>query len=104
MTALDTIRTALEYMAHYDDSPDNMDDPCVADGHILADKAREALAELPKLKAEMDEAAEHITWYLGEIPLQPEPHNWLIRNGYKDTSYQECIYGQEIYTEEGGAK
>lgn len=26
-----------------------------------------------------------------------KPHNWLIRNGYKDESYQESVYGQEIY-------
>ena len=47
-------------------------------------------------KREMDEAAEHINNYLQEISANPEPHNWLIRNGYKDESYQECLFGQEI--------
>ena len=54
-------------------------------------------AENARLKIEMDEAAEHINDYLQEIPLFPKAHNWLIRNGYKDESYQSDIYGQEIY-------
>ncbi len=49
-----------------------------------------------RLKKEMDEAAEHINLYLQEIPTNPQAHNWLIRNGYKDESYQSDIYGQEI--------
>lgn len=53
----------------------------------------EAVARLEK---EMDEAAEYINFYLQEIPLNPQAHNWLIRNGYKDESYQESFYGQEI--------
>jgi hypothetical protein len=51
-------------------------------------------------KREMDEAAEHINCYLQEISANPEPHNWLIRNGYKDESYQECLFGQEIVKED----
>lgn len=50
-------------------------------------------------KREMDEAAEHINEYLQEIPTMPKAHNWLIRNGYKDTSYQASVYGQEIVDE-----
>lgn len=50
-------------------------------------------------KREMDEAAEHVNVLLQEIPTNPRPHNWLIRNGYKDESYQECFFGQEIYDE-----
>ena len=52
--------------------------------------------ENARLKKEMDEAAEYINDYLQEIPLFPKAHNWLIRNGYKDESYQNDIYGQEI--------
>lgn len=54
-------------------------------------------------KREMDEAAEHINDYLQEIPTMARPHNWLIRNGYKDTSYQASVYGQEIYEEDKNA-
>ena len=36
-------REALEYIAHYCDDRYRMDDPCCADGHILAGKAKEAL-------------------------------------------------------------
>ena len=53
--------------------------------------------ENARLKKEMDEAAEYINDYLQEIPMSYRPHNWLIRNGYKDESYQESVYGQEIY-------
>lgn len=52
--------------------------------------------ENARLKQEMNEAAEHINDYLQEIPCYPKAHNWLIRNGFKDESYQECFYGQEI--------
>lgn len=45
---------------------------------------------------ELDEAAMYINLYLGEIPLNPAAHNWLIRNGYRDESYQEATYGQEV--------
>ena len=34
---------ALEFIAHYDDDIYQRDDPCCADGHILAGKAKEAL-------------------------------------------------------------
>lgn len=34
---------ALEFIAHYNDNEAQMDDPCCADGHILAGKAKEAL-------------------------------------------------------------
>lgn len=37
------LQTALEYIAHYDDNEEQMDDPCCGDGHTLAGKAREAL-------------------------------------------------------------
>lgn len=55
--------------------------------------------QISQLKCEMDEAAEHIQDYLQEIPTYPKAHNWLIRNGYQDTSYQADIYGQEIHEE-----
>lgn len=55
--------------------------------------------QISQLKCEMQEAAELITCYLQEIPLNPKAHNWLIRNGYKDESYQADIYGQEIHKE-----
>lgn len=54
------------------------------------------IAEHARIRKEMDEAAEHINNYLQEIPANPRAHNWLIRNGYKDLSYQESVYGQEI--------
>jgi hypothetical protein len=44
------------------------------------------------VKREMDEAAEFIDDYLREIPVYRPPHDWLIRNGYKDTSYQNDIF------------
>ena len=53
--------------------------------------------ENARLKKEMDEAAEYINDYLQEISAYYKAHNWLIRNGYKDESYQESVYGQEIY-------
>lgn len=37
------LKEALEKIAHYCDDPYNMDDPCVADGHILSGIAKEAL-------------------------------------------------------------
>lgn len=37
------LREALEFIAHYNDNEAQMDDPCCADGHILAGKAKEAL-------------------------------------------------------------
>lgn len=45
---------------------------------------------------EMDTAARLINIYLDHIPLSPHGHNWLIRNGYTDKSYQGHIYGQEL--------
>ena len=55
--------------------------------------------QISRLKCEMDEAAEHIRDYLQEIPTYPKAHNWLIRNGYQDTSYQADVFGQEIHKE-----
>lgn len=40
------LHEALEKIAHYDDDRDGMDDPGCADGHICADIARKALADL----------------------------------------------------------
>ena len=54
-------------------------------------------AENARMKQEMNEAAAFINLYLQEIPLHYEPHNWLIRNGYKDESYQSSTFGQEIF-------
>ena len=34
---------ALEFIAHYNDDEEQMDDPYCSDGHILAYKAKEAL-------------------------------------------------------------
>lgn len=45
-----------------------------------------------KMRKEMDEAAEHINAYLNEIPINRVPHDWLIRNGYKDESYQSSLF------------
>lgn len=58
------------------------------------------VADNARLKKEMDEAAEYINDYLQEIPSCPKAHNWLIRNGYKDESYQETLYGQELVKDE----
>ena len=46
-------------------------------------------------KREMDEAAEFINDYLQEIPLFRPPHDWLVRNGYTDTSYQNGVFAEE---------
>ena len=48
--------------------------------------------ERERLRKEMDEAAEHINSYLNEIPINRVPHDWLIRNGYKDVSYQHNMF------------
>ena len=53
------------------------------------------------VKREMDEAAEFIDDYLREIPVYRPPHDWLIRNGYKDTSYQNDIFEDD--EQHGGA-
>ena len=37
------VHEALEFIAQYNDNEFQMDDPCCADGHILAGKAKEAL-------------------------------------------------------------
>lgn len=50
-------------------------------------------------KREMDGAAEHVLDCLQRTPLDPKAHNWLIRNGYKDISYQADVFGQEIVNE-----
>jgi len=42
------LREALEKIAHYTDNRDAMDDPGCADGHILADIAKTALAAPPR--------------------------------------------------------
>lgn len=64
------------------------------------EKEHEGLrSQISQLKCEMQEAAELINCYLQEIPLNPKAHNWLIRNGYKDESYQADIYAQEIHKE-----
>ena len=63
---------------------------------LLEGEVENALEQAHK---EIEEAAEHINDFLQEIPLNPSPHNWLIRNGFKDESYQADIYGQEIHKE-----
>ena len=50
-------------------------------------------------KREMDEAATFINKYLEDAALDPKAHNWLIRNGYQDASYQADTFGQEIVKE-----
>lgn len=70
-------------------------DRCDGDCEIV--EHERIVAENARLKKEMDEAAEYINGYLQEIPTCYKPHNLLIRNGYKDESYQESVYGQEIY-------
>ena len=43
-------------------------------------------------KRELAEAAEYINDYLQEIPLYRPGHDWLVRNGFEDTSYQNDIF------------
>ena len=62
----------------------------------IAAEFRELEAAAKLYAEEMDKASEFITDYLQEIPLCKEPHNWLIRNGYEDKSYQGVSFGQEI--------
>lgn len=47
------------------------------------------------VKREMNEAAEFINDYLQEIPVCRKPHDWLVRNGYTDTSYQNAVFAEE---------
>ena len=60
---------------------------------VIADRL-EAAAKHEK--AEMDDAARFINEFLDANPLWKEAHNWLIRNGYEDKSYQGDFWGQEI--------
>lgn len=59
----------------------------------LADRLEAAL------KREIYEAVKFVNEYLEDAALNPKAHNWLIRNGYQDTSYQADIFGQEIVKE-----
>jgi hypothetical protein len=72
-------------------------DRCDGDCEIV--EHERIVAENARLKKEMDEAAEYINGYLQEIPTYPKAHNWLVRNGYQDESYQSTVYGQEIVTQ-----
>ncbi len=56
---------------------------------VWADRIKAAV------KREMDEAAEFINDYLQEIPVYRPPHDWLVRNGYEDTSYQNGVFEME---------
>ena len=79
------------------------DDPHLdADGIIGARRLARDWADRIEaaVKREMDEAAEFIDDYLNEIPVYHPPHDWLIRNGYKDTSYQNDIFEDQ---NDGGA-
>lgn len=55
------------------------------------------------LKREIYEAVPFVNKYLEDAALNPKAHNWLIRNGYQDASYQADIFGQEI-VKEGDAR
>lgn len=70
-------------------------DLCEGDCEIV--ERERLVAENTRLKKEMDEAARFVNDFLQETSTNYKAHNWLIRNGYKDESYQESIYGQEIY-------
>jgi len=48
--------------------------------------------EEERYQRELAEAAEHINDYLQEIPLYRPAHDWLIRNGFEDTSYQNDFF------------
>lgn len=54
------------------------------------------LSVCSEIRDRLDEAASFINEFLDEMPLQKEAHNWLIRNGYKDTSYQGDFWGPEV--------
>lgn len=76
---------------------DNNEKPVMSPSGLLCPvlNARAALDRMKSMyKKEMDEAAEHINNYLEEIPTNPRVHNWLMRNGYKDESYQADVFGQ----------
>ena len=45
-----------------------------------------------RYQRELAEAAGYINDYLQEIPLYRPAHDWLIRNGFEDTSYQNDIF------------
>ena len=48
--------------------------------------------EEERYQRELAEAADYINDYLQEIPLYRPAHDWLIRNGFEDTSYQNDIF------------
>ena len=90
MTLDEVIRQMDDFAARYGEQTQPIQANAVA--AIIAnfrDALRGAVGEL-------DEAAKHINAYLNEIPINPAPHNWLIRNGYRDESYQAGTYGQEV--------
>ncbi len=51
-----------------------------------------ALYKEERYQRELAEAAGYINDYLQEIPLYRPAHDWLIRNGFQDTSYQNDIF------------
>ena len=83
----------MEYAAEY------LSTPCFwfsFDSAGYGRQLKRVAMRLRQVQRELDEAAKHINAYLGEVPLNPSAHNWLIRNGYRDESYQAEIYGQEV--------
>ena len=76
-----------------DNYPGDVDNELVTDIEGFADSLEASIMrERERLRKEMDEAAEHINSYLNEIPINRVPHDWLIRNGYKDESYQSSSF------------
>ena len=50
------------------------------------------LATIAAERKEKAAAAELINTMLDDLPLMPEAHDWLIRNGFKDESYQAATW------------
>ena len=73
------LREALEKIAHYADNRDAMDDPDCADGHILADIAKTALAAPPRNCDAMDWRTAWKIWREKFLPETPVGYSAVVK-------------------------
>lgn len=104
---IEEIRTACMPLPYLYKRRIDKEDPGLLDCYglpvvLLQEVTTEELADRLEAahKLELGEAATFINKYLEDSALDPKAHNWLIRNGYQDTSYQADIFGQEIVKED----
>ena len=105
---IEEIRTAFTPLSYLYKRRMDKGDPGLLDCYglpvvLLQDVTTAELADRLEaaLKREIYEAVKFVNKYLEDAALDPKAHNWLIRNGYQDASYQADIFGQEIVKEGG---